>query len=105
MTAIDRLKELGLLWGVDPKYHPAIFHAFATLETAHGEPTPEQLDMWFTVVYGMVLELEDVLECDREHVKKPMNYDDFLELPAEKPRVNVDDLKHRSRDGWDQYEI
>ena len=106
MTARNKLAKYGSMWGVDPKYHDSIFRAVDGLEALHGEPTIAELDEWFTVLYGLVLELEGVLECNREHVKVQTVFDDFLALPAEKPRINVDDLKHKSRDSWtDQYDL
>lgn len=84
MGAEQKLEEYGLLWGVDPKFHDAIIHAFVALEAMHGEPDDDQFDEWFSIVYGLVLQLEYVLECKREHVKKPFNYDDFVFIPRDK---------------------
>ena len=95
-----------LLDGVDPKYHDAIRTALLGLANWYGDKSYRQMDDWFTIVYGAILEVEDVLACKREHVKVPVDYEMFLALPADKPRINTDDLKHRSRDSWtDQYDL
>lgn len=58
----------GYLSDIDPKYHKAITRAMSGLCNWYGDKAHRRLDDWFTILYGMLLELEDVLECEREHI-------------------------------------
>jgi hypothetical protein len=92
-----------VLENVDPKYHDVLRRALTGLCDWYGDKSHRQVDDWFTIVYGMLMELEDVLECKREHVKQPLPFD-ISEITA-KPRINKDDITP-SRDSWtDQYDL
>lgn len=60
---------------VDPKYHLALTRAMAEMCAWYGDKDYREMDGWFTTLYGLVLELEDVLECNREHPETPLTLD------------------------------
>lgn len=71
-----------LLETVDPKYHDTIARALSGLANWYGDKAYRQIDDWFTIVYGMILDLEDVFECHREHLVTPLNLEDFVAKDA-----------------------
>ena len=62
---------------IDPKYHKAITRAMSGLCDWYGDKAHRRIEEWFTILYGMVLELEDVLECDRDHIPVDIFFPDF----------------------------
>lgn len=81
-----------LLDGVDPYYHDTIRTALLGLANWYGDKAYREMDDWFTIVYGAILDLEDVLECKREHVQVPLkdivDLDSFTALPRDRKTAN-----------------
>jgi hypothetical protein len=78
------------LGDVDPKYHLSLTRAMSNLHNWYGDKAHRQTDEWFTILYGMILELEGVLECDREHDTTPLaiNIDDLTVRPHYKEFID-----------------
>lgn len=81
-----------LLETVDPKYHDAIRTALLGLANWYGDKAYKQIDDWFTIVYGLILDLEDTLACERKHIEVPIsiNIDDIVAKPK-RPEKWIDD--------------
>ena len=88
-------------WGaylgdVDPKYHEALTRAMSALHNDYGDKAHKRTDDWFTILYGLILELEGVLECDRTHEDTgrawAINIDDFIvKQPDKWARAEAED--------------
>lgn len=70
-----------LLENVDPKYHDAVSRALLDLANWYGDKSYRELDQWFTIVYGMILDLEDTLQCKRKHEAVKLDVDDLTAKP------------------------
>jgi hypothetical protein len=66
---------LDLVMGVDPKFHPAIARALSDLCNWYGDKAYRKIDDWFTIIYGTILEVEEVLQCTRAHAPARLDLD------------------------------
>jgi hypothetical protein len=70
----------GYLEDIDPKYHEVLTHAMSDLCNWYGDKAHRQVDDWFTILYGMILQLEDVLSDSCRYPTTPVDLDfsDFI---------------------------
>lgn len=87
----------GYLGDIDPKYHVAITRAMSNMCNWYGDKDYRQVDDWFTILYGLILELEDVLENKWDGLKSTfgISTDDMIAMPYGKPDKDTDDSESK----------
>lgn len=63
---------------VDPKYHVSLTCAMSSLHNWYGDKAHRNTDEWFTILYGLILQQESVLQCTREHIEQAVDFTNFI---------------------------
>lgn len=72
-----------LVDGVDPKYHRSIAWGLSQLCQWYGDKAYRELDEWFTIVYGIVMMVEDVHMKQLKPGVTKINYKDLVAKPVD----------------------
>jgi len=67
-----------LVENVDPKYHRAIAWGLSALCDWYGDKAYRKLDDWFTVVYGVILMVEEMHKKELKPGVTKLNYEDLV---------------------------